>query len=418
MTSQLNDRELDRVLDAWLDEGPLRVSDVVIDGALGRIPTTRQHPVRPTLLPPMLRMQAVAVPLVIAAAIAFVAILGLLRGSLQVGPTQTASPSASVIQASPTALPTEVPSSASGRARLEVSGAAEFTEEWGFIRAEAIERYPGLRAYEFYELANTPCECPGGKYLAVHLDPNAPEAYPLGTPVPTGPRLILRFGFVDDVYVDDDYVNGHLSTDGECSVTFTRFTEREIDATYECVDVPSEINQQLVNVVGTFSFDPRALTPQAMPSSSPADTSDGVEVSIVGSTSPEKGEEWQYGGCQLNLETQVRYCRFSDAFHRLELWGLFDPALDPSHMTTSEDRLRVEIYWFDSRTGEIGEYESDGGECVLEFETLTDTRAVGSVDCVDVPGQSQLGYEDPARAGTVSLRGTFTFNPSLPGADY
>ena len=418
MTGQLNDGELDRVLDAWLDEGPLRVSDVVIDGALGRIPTTRQRAARRIFLPPMSRMQAVTVPLVVAAAIAFVAFLGLLRGSLEVGPTQSASPSASASQLSPSPSPTETPSSASGRARLEVSGAAEFTEEWGFVRADAIERYPGLRLYQFYELASTPCECPGGKYLDVHLDPNDPDAYPLGVPVPTGPSLILRFGFVDDVYVDDDYVNGHLSTDGECSVTFTRFTEREIEATYECGDVPSEVNQQLINVVGTFSFDPRAVTPQATPSSSPASASDGVEVNIVGSTSPEKGGQWQYGGCQLNFETQVRYCRFSDGFHRLELWGMFDPALDPSHMTTSDDRLRVEIYWFDSRTGEIGEYESVAGECVLEFETLTDTRGVGSLDCVDVPGQSQLSYQDPSTAGTVSLRGTFTFNPSLPGADY
>ena len=70
------------------------------------------------------------------------------------------------------------------------------------------------------------------------------------------------------------------------------------------------------------------------------------------------------------------------------------------------------------RTGEIGEYESVAGECVLEFETLTETRAVGSVDCVELPGQSQLSYEDPVRAGTVSLHGTFTFSPSLPGGDY
>ena len=87
-------------------------------------------------------------------------------------------------------------------------------------------------------------------------------------------------------------------------------------------------------------------------------------------------------------------------------------------MTTADDRLRVEIYWFDSRTGEIGEYESVSGECVAEFQVLTETRAVGSVDCVDVPGQSQLSYEDPSVTDTVSLRGTFTFNPSLPGGDY
>ncbi|HEX5578192.1 MAG TPA: hypothetical protein VFY43_00835, partial [Candidatus Limnocylindria bacterium] len=373
MTNLLNDRELDRVLDTWLDEGPARVSDLVIDGALGRIPTTRQRPVRRAYLPPALRTRAVTMPLVVAAVIAFVTLLGLLRVIQNVGPMPSASPTASASQPAPSALPTEVPSAASGRARIEVSGAAQFTEEWGFIRAEAIERYPGLRLYQFYELASTPCECPGGKYLDVHLDPNDPSAYPLGTPVPTSEELILRFGFVDDVYVDDDYVNGHVSMDGECRVTFTAFTEREIEATYECVDVPSETNQQLVNVVGTFSFDPREVTPEEnFPS--------GAEIEIAGSTSPERGGQWQYGGCQLNDETQVRYCRFTDGFHRLELWGVLDPALDPSRMTTADDRLRVEIYWFDSRTGEIGEYESVSGECVAEFQVLTETRAVGSVD--------------------------------------
>jgi len=266
---QLSDREFDRVLDDWIDEGPMQASDVSVDAALARVTTTAQRaPIRASWLSwPIARMQAMAVPAVIAAAVvALWAVLALVRPP-SVGP-EPSPPAVGSPEATPSA--TQIPSLATGSARIEVTGAAAFTEEWGFIQAIAIERIADLRLYQFYEFASTPCDCPGGRYLDLHLDPQDPDAYPIGAPIATGPSLVMRFGFPDNVYVDDDYMNAHVSDAGECTVTFTRFNEREIEGTFACTDVPSEVNEQIIDVAGEFSFDPRAL-PTAVPSLGQAD---------------------------------------------------------------------------------------------------------------------------------------------------
>jgi hypothetical protein len=280
VTSQLNDQLLDRVLDSWMDEGPIAVSEVVIDAALARVPTTRQRG-RPFQFGPwrVARMQALAVPSFVVLALAVVAVLTLLRLSPTVGPDPLQTPSAPAPTppaATPQPTPTQAPTSATGRARVEVTGATDLTDTWGFVPNADVQEFPGLTLYAFYELASTACGCPGGRYLEVHLDPEAAAEYPLGQPVVTGERLILRFGFPPDVYISGEYMNGHLSRAGECAVSFTRFTSTEVEATFECADVPSDVNAQLIGVVGSFSFDPREVIALPTPSESAAAQPDDI----------------------------------------------------------------------------------------------------------------------------------------------
>jgi hypothetical protein len=254
MTVRIGDRELDRLMAAWMDEGPTIVAETVIDTALAQIPTTRRRGRRwrpqdvfTDRAPSMLRYAAILVSLVvlIAATAALALVLSPDPAPQPPGPTEPALASAT---------PSGPPSTATGRTRISITGAAEMEGEWQFFVADASAEFPDLNRYAFYQFTGSPCDCPAGAYLHLLLDPD--EDYPVT--VRTDDRLVMRFGFPSSGGMrPDEYINSHVSKSGECEVVFTQFMDTVIEGAFTCFDVPSEVNELLINLAGEFSFDPR-----------------------------------------------------------------------------------------------------------------------------------------------------------------
>jgi len=127
------DRDITRLLDAWLADGPMRVSDRAFDEAVGRVYRQRQRPAwrfQPWRLPTM----STQLKLVLAGAALLVALLG---GSVLFSggggpPLATATPAPSPTS-SPTAIGTATPTPRT--LRLEVQGdaitwTASVPEQW------------------------------------------------------------------------------------------------------------------------------------------------------------------------------------------------------------------------------------------------------------------------------------------------
>ncbi|MGH2454798.1 MAG: hypothetical protein ACRDHD_00860 [Candidatus Limnocylindria bacterium] len=259
----MSDRDLDRVMEAWFDEGPTIAAEAVIDGALARIPTARQRGSGWRWLPfPGQHPRTILryATLVVAVALLITAVAGLavvLAPDPQPQPPAPTLPMASATgSARPSAGPTPSgpPSAATGLASISITGATDLQGEWQFFPANRSEAFPELNRYAFYQFRGSACDCPAGAYLHVFLDPG--EAYP--ATVRTGPDLALRLGFPSSGGMrPDEYHNSHPSVMGECEVAFTVFSDTLIEATFTCVDVPSDVNDLLINSSGSFSFDPR-----------------------------------------------------------------------------------------------------------------------------------------------------------------
>ena len=136
-----HDRDLDAVLDRFLDEGPTRLADRVVAAAMTDVRTTRQRGARGALLEDFLmRFQPLAAPLAMAAVLAVA--IGVAAVVIQPAPTgpdpsptagatsdpmrtQTEAPSPTVATAPPSLAPTIEPSPApTAEKTLQAGGAA------------------------------------------------------------------------------------------------------------------------------------------------------------------------------------------------------------------------------------------------------------------------------------------------------
>ena len=110
------DRDIERLLDAWLADGPMQVSDHAFDEAVGRVHRQRQRPAWRFLT---WRFPAMSTPLKLA--LTGAALLAVLLGGTVflsgggAGPGPTPSPT-------PTSTPSPTPSPTSAPARMQVQG--------------------------------------------------------------------------------------------------------------------------------------------------------------------------------------------------------------------------------------------------------------------------------------------------------
>jgi len=168
---------------------------------------------------------------------------------------------------------------------------------------------------------------------------------------------------------------------------------------------------------------PATISPSGIPDASQAPSSAAqtplpasIDLQLVGSPLP--ADRWQFFGCPPVTITEPdgeRACRFSDGWHRLEIFGLLEPGLDGAGIATSESGVWVRIWWYRGEIGDtlhLGDFESTQGECRLNLTELTDTLANGTIDCTAVPGVYSTTVGGAEQETTVDLRGSFTFNPS------
>lgn len=143
----MNERDFDRQLAAWLDEGPASVSDRVIEGALAQVPTTPQRGAGLAPLRSLIMRLQPAAPILGVAAVAVVAALFYFAfwqprvGGPEVSPTP--SPEGTHIRGSFTATTFELPLSF----QLE---AAPSAEGWYVVERPSLLRVsaePGADSY-------------------------------------------------------------------------------------------------------------------------------------------------------------------------------------------------------------------------------------------------------------------------------
>jgi hypothetical protein len=257
----MNDRQLDRVLNAWLDEGPSVAGPVVVDGAMARISTVRQvrtagwrSPDIRVAIPARWRPAlAVVVTTIILAGMAYAIII--VGGDARPDPIPEPTASASA--------PSADDATATGAAAVHVTGATDVTDEWYFTPGDPSGE-PGLSMFRFFDrgVADEPVcnedKCgPDRAYLSIYLVPA--EVSP-GTRV-TGPRLMIAIGFPGQTRIggaagDPSFSGSFISRAGECEVTITTATASEVAGSFECLDVPSRVNRDRIDASGTFSFDP------------------------------------------------------------------------------------------------------------------------------------------------------------------
>ena len=108
MNSQRN-LDLNRVLDAFLGEGPAQAPDRMIAAALERVDVTRQRRRPVVVLPPMFRSRSVQLGLVATLLLAGLAAGALFLGSRHPVPSPLPGPSESLASAGPSAVPSRTP---------------------------------------------------------------------------------------------------------------------------------------------------------------------------------------------------------------------------------------------------------------------------------------------------------------------
>ncbi|HEX6129512.1 MAG TPA: hypothetical protein VF071_10875 [Candidatus Limnocylindria bacterium] len=269
MTARLNDRDLNRLLSDWLDEGPSTAADFVVERAMARVPTVRRRGAA-SWLPRLLRTQgpllaSLAVLLVLGAAVALV--IGSIIGPPDPPPSPPVLPSDSAsIESSPSA---SEEARATGELVLEeIVGPISLgtSGPWLIERAQATTA-DELTQYRFAWFGNQ------SRWLDLFLDPQS--TYESGSRTATGRlRVVVAWFFqnTSEGESDPNAGTGSFASDsGECTITFDTSTETHIAGSLECVDIPGTYDggqEGLIeSVTATFSFDPNDsyATPSSVP---------------------------------------------------------------------------------------------------------------------------------------------------------
>lgn len=258
MTARLNDRDFERVLDAWLDEGPMTAAESTIDQVMARIPTARQRGGfgRGLQLPRMLRTQGpmLASVLVLVTLLAGLALaIGTITRPL---PTPSLPPVASdaTTDPSPSASAEETPTPVRARGSFEMTtpvGSIPGGRTWVF----SVQEYEPLRGFRFSY------GCCGAKefYVTLFLDPLGNYTGTLGTERDDLGALIG----IQDIA---SRTNGTFESElGECRFAFEEFSSIAARGTLTCANVPGTFArgdetglEGQVSLSGEFTFDPFA----------------------------------------------------------------------------------------------------------------------------------------------------------------
>jgi hypothetical protein len=267
VTARLNDRDLNRLLADWLDEGPNTAADFVVARAMARVPTVRRRSAA-WWLQRLLRTQgpllaSLAVLLVLGAA-AILAIGFILQPTPPPAPSAPAIPSTSpttTIEPSPSA--SEEARATSELAVDEINGPVPLST----LGTWKIERGGGsslnqLTGYQFVWDNRR-------RWLAIYLNPEG-KYDPVSVTRTSDLQVLIGWNFMMTGGGEDDPYAGtgsFLSEQGECTITFSTFTETEVAGTIDCREIPgtysirdSGISESSVSVRASFSFDPQRDT--------------------------------------------------------------------------------------------------------------------------------------------------------------
>jgi hypothetical protein len=258
MPARLNDRDLERVLDAWMEEGPMTAAESTIDQVMARIPTARQRGGfgRGLQLPRLLRTQGpvLASMLVLVTLLAGLALaIGTITRPVPApSPPPVASDAAS--EPSPSASAEETPRPVRARGSFEMTtpvGSIPGGRTWVF----SVQEYEPLRGFRFSY------GCCGAKeyYVTLFVDPLGTYAGTLGT---EREGLGVLIGIQDIA----SRTNGSFASElGECQFAFEEFGTTSAQGTLTCANVPGTYArgdetglEGQVSLSGEFTFDPFA----------------------------------------------------------------------------------------------------------------------------------------------------------------
>lgn len=275
MTTRLNDRDLSRVLDAWLDEGPMTALDTTIDRVMARIPTVRQRRLVGggwARLPRPLRVHASMVASV-------VMLVGLLAGlALAIGIIAPPNPAPSLPPAPPASVATTSPRpSASVEATPALARSEAVIQEIrGPVPLRTFDSWvaksqdpnlgevnqPGAPGTGVHGYIFTPDST--GRWFTLYLDPMQ-DYGDHATTDRDDLRVLIGWNFSN---ILDPALRGSgsfVSDEGECAVTFRVFSETEIAGTVDCTEVPGTYAAGteggtraavIDRLLATFSFHP------------------------------------------------------------------------------------------------------------------------------------------------------------------
>jgi hypothetical protein len=259
MTARLNDRELNRVLDAWLEEGPMAAADMTVDRVMARVPTVRQHGrvsgAWPRLLQP-LRTQG---PMLVSVMVLVTLVAGV---ALAIGMIMRPGPAPS-----PPLLPSSeaTPALAESEAIIEeIRGPVPLRtfDSWvAKSRDPSLGevRQPGSPSAGVHGYIFTPDST--GRWFTIYLDPT--QDY--GDGATTERDDLIGWNFSNILDPEQRGAGSFMSAGGECALTFHAFTQAEIAGTLACVDVPgtysagtdgSTQDAVIERLRATFSFHP------------------------------------------------------------------------------------------------------------------------------------------------------------------
>lgn len=245
-------RNFDSVLREWVDLGDERLPLGNLDAALAEIETTPQRGHRP-LEELMMRLQPFALPIaVVVVAVIAVAALAVASQPPSVGPQP------SVASAAPSTPGGE---SASEAIVESIAGPVNLaaTRPWlAKSRDSGIGQLQGDSDLSGYQFSPDSLQ----RWFTIYLDPEAEY----GTSVDTdGTTLWVAVGW--NIGGDGSRTGTFASRNGECTVTFSTFSLREIAGSLECEDIPGTYSDAsdpgtrdgvISEMQASFSVDPVA----------------------------------------------------------------------------------------------------------------------------------------------------------------
>lgn len=275
MTARLNDGDLNRVLEAWFDEGPMTAADTTIDGVMARIPTVRQRNRVAGWWPPLPQLLRSQAP-VLAAVIVLVTLLAGLTLAIGLitrpGPAPSPPPpppsSETAASPSPSGSVDATPQPATSEAIIEeIRGPVPLRtfDNWvAKSRDPSLGelRQPGSPSTGVHGYIFTPDST--GRWFTIYLDPT----HDYGAAAATERddlRVLIGWNFSNFLDPEMRGAGSFTSDGGECALTFHVFTDEEIAGTLDCFDVPGTYSSGteggtqdavIERLLATFSFNP------------------------------------------------------------------------------------------------------------------------------------------------------------------
>jgi len=274
MTTPLTDSDLDRLLGAWIDEGPTMGADMTLDRVMARIPTLRQRSRVGGWMPHGTQLLRTQAP-ILAGLVALVTLMGGLALAFGIitrpGPAPSPPPPASAgATVAPSASTSTEASPVPARSEAliaEIRGPVPLSTRRDWVAKSRdpslgeVSR-PGAPSTSVNGYIFTPDSM--GRWFIIYLDPTHNYA-DAATTARDDLRVLIAWSFWNIIDPTLRGSGSFSSDDGECAITFEVFTEAEIAGTLDCVDVLGRysVGAQggiqdgvIERLLATFSFDP------------------------------------------------------------------------------------------------------------------------------------------------------------------